>query len=347
MSGVTHGGVSEAERAALAARGITVVDLSASLNPYGPHPAVLAAARCAPADRYPEPGAVTLRAAYAASVGLDTPNVIAGNGSSELLYLAARAFARPGDRCLVFGPTFGEYRAAAIASGLHVHEHAASLAEQPPFQDLLTAIDGHRPALVFLCNPNNPTGWLFDRRQIGVLTEAVRGARGLLVVDEAYMDFAWPRDEHVLPATGRLIVRSLTKLHAIPGLRLGFALGQPAEVSALSALQPPWAVSAPAAAAGLQALTEAGFARESRELVAQGRGELAVALRAAGFAVAASHANFLLVEVGFAAPFRARLLDHGFAVRDCTSFGLPGHIRVAIPRRELVAPLAAAMEASR
>lgn len=348
---VVHGSVSEAERDAYAARGIALVDLSASLNPYGPHPRVARAARAATIERYPESDARELREAYACATGLSPDSVLAGNGSSELIYLAARAASAANGTGLIVGPTFGEYARAIRASGMTVEAWAA---HAPGFgicvDEIVALIQRLRPRIVFVCNPNNPTGVLFDELEIERLTAAARESDGWTVVDEAYMDFAGPASR-TPPTPSRVILRSLTKLHSMPGLRLGFAVAEPAIIDGLAALQPPWSVSAPAQAAGLQALGEQEFAARSVRRIGLGRSRLTKCLGMAGFDVNDSSANFLLVRVGNAAAFRLRLMERGFVVRDCTSFGLSEHVRVAIPRtrdlRRLVHAMAGAIEEMR
>ena len=339
MSGrVVHGGVTEAELAAAAAAGIELVDLSASLNPYGPHPAVAAAAANATIGRYPEPDAAGLRRAWADRFGLEPGQLLAGNGTSELIYLLCRAFAGDGG-CLIFGPTFGEYAAAARAAGMSAVE-APYPARGGDAGRLFAEL---RPSIAFLCNPNNPTGELCSREQVEQLRRAAQAAGGRLVVDEAYMPFAWPEDERVQPAPGLLVLRSLTKVHAVPGLRLGFLLGTPGDIERVSAQQPPWSVSAPAAAAGMAALEQEEFCRESIRRVAATRAWLLDTLERSGFAVRPSLANFLLVRAGDGAAFRAQLLMRGFVIRDCASFGLPEWVRVAIPHERHAERLVHAM----
>lgn len=344
---VIHGGATPEERARLTACGIPLVDLSANINPYGPHARVVRAARRAPIDRYPDPSAASLREAYAAAHGLSPASVLAGNGSSELLYLACHAFAGPGRPVLIAGPTFGEYAAAAAACDAPVVRCDARVPDfRPDLDQCLGIIAASRPSLVVVCNPNNPTGALMPPSAIEQLTEAVRAVGGRLLVDEAYVDFA-PPGSSVGPAPGRFVVRSLTKLHAIPGLRAGVLLGTPEDVATIEELQPPWPVSAPALAASLQALKERRFAATSRARLSRARTALVAGLEAVGFRCVPTAANFVLVHVGDGAAFRARVLAHGFALRDCTSFGLPEYVRVAVPREEMVDRILQAMEASR
>jgi len=341
---VVHGGLSDAEHATYADRGIALVDLSASLNPYGPHPRVTRAARFAAIDRYPEADSRRLREAYAAHSSLSADRVLAGNGSSELIYLAARAAATAAGTGMVIGPTFGEYSRAIRAAGMTVETWTA---HAPAFElcvdEIVTRIRQLRPDIVFVCNPNNPTGRLFGQAEIDEIGTSVRATGGWIVIDEAYMDFANPGRSPIAPAPGEIILRSLTKLHAVPGLRLGFALAEPSVIGAMAALQAPWSVSAPAQAAGLQALKEEAFAAKSVQRIARSRARLVRSLQSAGFEVNDSAGNFLLVRVTGGAVFRRRLMERGFVVRDCASFGLPEHVRVSIPRNADLRRLVSAM----
>ena len=158
MTAIVHGGLRDSERAAMAAAGITPIDLSASLNPYGPHPAVIAAARAAEVDRYPDPRALPLREAYAARLGVPVECVLAGNGSSELIFLAMAVLAAGEDgpgRVLIAGPTFGEYSPAAKAAGARTLEvRAGAPAFAVPVDEIVARIEAERPRVTVVCNPN-------------------------------------------------------------------------------------------------------------------------------------------------------------------------------------------------
>ncbi len=346
---VVHGGLTAAEREELAGAGVDVVDLSANVNPYGPLPRVLRAARQTRLDRYPDVDAATLRAAYANAHGLDPAQVLAGHGSSELIYLAARAFVSAGGAGLVAGPTFGEYAAAIGAAGGRVIELRAEARDgfRLDSGQLVEVIRKERPGVVFLCNPNNPTGSLTAGDAIEAITDAARGCSAIVVIDEAYMEFAATRAAPSSPAPGRLILRSLTKLHSIPGLRLGLMAGNVCDIDRVRMLQPPWAVSAPAAAAALQSLGEGEFERRSVARLTATREMLTRDLADRGWDVTPSEANFVLVQVGDGSGFRSRLLLRGFAVRDCASFGLPEYVRIAVPHHTHLDRLAVAMEDAR
>jgi histidinol-phosphate/aromatic aminotransferase/cobyric acid decarboxylase-like protein len=192
---VVHGAVGQPE---LAARGLSpadVVDFSVSTNPLGPPPAVLEAVRAISSEgvlRYPDPSATPLRRALAAGLGLDPGQVIAGNGSSELIWSLALAYARPAPATvLICTPTFGEYARASRLLGAGVREvHATpETAFRLDPADLSTRIRRARPRLVWLCNPNNPSGGYVRRRQVELILEGCAAAGALLVVDEAYLPF--------------------------------------------------------------------------------------------------------------------------------------------------------------
>jgi histidinol-phosphate aminotransferase len=333
-----HGGAPSAAGALL--------DFSVSTNPLGPSPRARAAAARAAIGRYPERDSATLRRALGATLGLAPEQIVIGNGSVELMWLLALCYLRSSDRALVAGPTFAEYARAAHLLGARVTEIAASAEDhfRPSVDQLCRAAQDERPRLVFLCNPNNPTGVYLDRVSLERLLAATPG---LLVLDEAYVGFvADPWDVRPLLAHPRLVVvRSMTKDHGLPGLRLGYALAAPQVASTLRSAQPPWSVNAVAQAAGLAALEEPDHAARGRALAREATALLATGLSGLGFDPLPTAANFLLVEVGDAASVCAELVARGIYVRDCTSFGLPRHIRIsARPLDECTALLDAARD---
>jgi threonine-phosphate decarboxylase len=316
---------------------------------------VRAALRRASLERYPDRECHELRAALARRAGLAAEWLLCGNGAAELIHLVARAVVRPGDPVLVATPTFGEYAHASALNGGRVVEEtwALPLGGGLDWRRLRAAILAGRPRLVWLCAPNNPTGDALDSPAAAELLAATATAGGVLVVDEAYADLLLdgePPDLTPLlagPHGARLLLlRSLTKGYALAGLRLGYLLARPEALAAPRRLRPPWTVNALAQAAGLAALAADDdlLARDRARLTATKRW-LVAALGRAGYPVAPGRTNWLLVEVGDAAGVRRKLLTRGLLVRDCASFGLPAHIRVAVRRpgecRRLVAVLAA------
>ncbi|GMU40783.1 MAG: threonine-phosphate decarboxylase [Chloroflexota bacterium] len=324
---VTHGGVQPEELAALGLDPAAVVDLSANLHPAGPDPRVLEAARSASLDRYPSPDAAPLREAIAAAHALDPACVLVTPGATAAIHLVARAFLRERDRCAILGPAFGEYAAATRACNaepVEVRAHAPSF--EPAWQDARLA----GVPLSFVCQPNNPTGVALDAAALAALAARSR----LLVVDEAYADFApGVATAEGLVAAGApvVVVRSMTKLHAVPGLRLGYLIAAPPVIRRLAHLLPSWSVDAASLAAGLVAVGQHEERVALLAGLADARARLREACASAGWATTDARANFVVARTGDASATRAALLREGFAVRDCTSFGLPEWVRIAVP----------------
>lgn len=332
-----HGGLDEAELRDYGLRPEEVLDFSANINPLGPSPLVRQAAAAADLSSYPDRDCLTLREALADRLGVAIDQLLVGNGSTELIHLLARSRLRPGDRCLIFAPTFGEYEAVAAASGAEVHCLAATEAHgfRWPINKAASSIEELQPVLVFLCNPNNPTGLYLEREAIEQIAAAV-GERGLLLLDDAYASLAdSPWDATRLLGSGNVaILRSMTKDHALAGVRLGYLVAQPEVIGGARALQHAWSVNAVAQAAGLAAIRDEAHVAAAREVIREGKAYLCAELGALGLAVSPSATNFLLVRVGDGAGVRRALLRRGLAVRDCASFGLPEYIRVAVRARE-------------
>jgi threonine-phosphate decarboxylase len=310
-----------------------LLDFSQNINPLGTPPAALEAARRAleeEAHRYPDPDYVELREALGVYLGVSPEAIVPTNGGAEALFLAARA-AGPG-KALVLEPTFSEYAAAARAAGMEVLRRVARRREDGFRLDLTSLEDLDGISLVFLCNPNNPTGDSLDPREVMEVADRVRDRGALLVVDEAFADFA--PETSVAREVGAAIwvARSFTKFFAIPGLRLGALLSD--DAGRVRALQPSWPVNAVAAAAGTSAARDRGFAQASVAEVGRLRAELSGSLGAlAGVKVFPGAANFLLVRGPEGLP--ERLARRGVLVRGCGPFaGLgPGYFRVAVRTR--------------
>lgn len=332
-----HGGLGTAELRSLGLAREDVLDFSVNINPLGPSPHVRRAAVEADLASYPDRESRALREALASRLRVEVGSVLVGSGSTELIHLIGRALLAPRRRCLLFTPTFGEYEAAAAAA--EAETHCLRSTEEQGFRLSVAAaceaIDALQPRLTFLCNPNNPTGVYLERREVEQIAAAV-GADGLLVLDDAYADLAdSPWDAAPLLAFGNVaILRSMTKDHALAGVRLGYMVAQPDVVDAAAARQHAWSVNAVAQAAGLAALDDDSHVEAARRAIGDSKTYLASELSRLGLAVVPSAANFLLVRVGRAAAVRSALLSRGIAVRDCTSFGLPDHIRIGIRRRD-------------
>ncbi len=312
-----------------------VIDFSASINPYAPPPGLRRALAAADLRSYPDPFAGSLATQLASTHNLRPGHLLVGNGASELIFLIARALLGPGSRTVVVGPAFGEYAYASALTGAEVVTYLAPepAGFVPELAELTRLLNRTRPALVWAANPANPTGIYLPE---GPFKATLDAFEGVLVIDEAFRSFVsgpWPSE--ALLNTGRVILlRSLTKDFGLAGLRLGYLLGPPEIVDRVRAHQPPWSVNALAQAAGEFILTRTDFIDACRSRLTRRRQELRRALERLGLRVSDSAANFLLVRTGAATACTEFLLErHGILVRDCTSFGLPDYIRVAVRRR--------------
>ncbi len=340
---VAHGAFDHAEIASLGLKPEGVIDFSSSINPYGPAPVVERAAREAAIDRYPDRGLHELRSALAGRLEIDVSSIAVGNGSAELIDHLARVYLAPSDITLIVGPTFGEYERASRLCGartLFCDRDVSGSKVTLSLAGLLETVEREEPRLVWICNPNNPTGDYLQHTTIEKLVETVAAVEGLLVVDEAYQNLMlWEEpDEMVdlLSGENLALLRSMTKDHAVPGLRLGYVLAAPPLVRALRVAAPPWNVGAPAQAAGIAALSEPAteHLRSSRERMSRDAAYLRRELEGLGIEVIPGAANFLLARVGDGAGWRRALLEKGLQVRDCASFGMPEYVRISVRRRD-------------
>jgi histidinol-phosphate/aromatic aminotransferase/cobyric acid decarboxylase-like protein len=282
-----------------------VVDFSTGVSPLPPPASVMAAWRAADVTRYPHPTALPLREAVAARHGLSADEVVVGAGSVELIWALARAFGGAGRSVGFVAPAFAEYAQAARASGAEV----AAV-------DIDDACD-----LLYVARPGNPTLAVPPAASIA----AARAA--LVVVDEAYQPLC---DDvpPIVPTEGVAVLRSLTKVFALPGLRLGYLVASRVVARAVQAALPPWNVSQPAAAAGLAALAEP--TEPVRGAVAELRARMVARLASIGVVPVVAGGTFVVVDVGDARGFSAAMLARGVRVRDCSSFDLPRLVRLGV-----------------
>lgn len=341
-----HGGIKAAELRALGLRPEDCLDFSASVSPLGPPAGVADAIAGVDLTAYPDPHCLALTEAIAghhAGDGVDTENVIVGNGSTEIIHLLTRAYvgsppAGCSNSALLLTPTYGEYDGAVRISGGKVNSLTATRGRDGFTWDTDVAaerITAARPALTFVCNPNNPTGALLDRGALAAMADAVARVGGLLVVDEAYINLS---ERHaaadVIGLAARhgavIALRSMTKDYALTALRLGYAVAGAPVIARLAALQPDWSVNGLAQAAGLVAIADTAYLERARQAVAASRECVVERLAGLGIRCYPTAANFVLAQVGDAAELRDRLARRGLFVRDCASFGLPDCIRIGL-----------------
>jgi L-threonine-O-3-phosphate decarboxylase len=343
-----HGGLDDPELERLGIPSADVLDFSSNTNPEGPSPAVPAALARVPLHRFPDRDALALRTSLARLLELPVECLLAGNGASELLALVAQAYLRRGDRVLILAPTYAEYARAAELAGARVCCWHSRLEQGfavvgSEVEQLLRQL---RPRLVFVCNPNNPTGTVIALETLAGWIAAA--PQTLLVVDESYHAFVEGLHSAMeLKADNVVVVRSLTKDHALAGLRLGYAAGSPDVLRPLAHLQPPWSVNALAQAAGVAAVEDRTHLEQSLRRLRQAREELMAGLDRLGLEVLPSAAHYFLVRVGDGASLRRALLARGILVRDGASWGLPEWVRISTRRPHENARLLAALEEER
>lgn len=318
---LVHGGDWAGYRAEF---GCDALDFSANVSPLGLPAGVAAAITNAlpTADRYPDPLCRELRAALAGAEGVPADWILCGNGAADLIFRLALAV-RP-RRALLPAPTFAEYEAALQTVGCAVQR--VFLREENEFAVTEKFIDAVTPEtdIVFLCQPNNPTGQVTPHALVERLVRRCAECGAVLVVDECFLDFlpdrdAWTAKQFLRDAPHLIILKAFTKLYAMAGVRLGYALcGDATLLEKMRGAGQPWAVSSLAQAAGLAALQETAYAGAVRALIAEQRPRMAAGLRALGLRVMDGQANYLLFR---ATPdFGEKLRRRGAVVRSCANY---------------------------
>lgn len=321
MTQLTHGGDWAGYRAQY---GQDALDFSANVSPLGlPQGVANAIAAALPhADRYPDPLCRALRAKLAPHEGIPAESILCGNGAADLIFRLAWA-AKP-RTALVTAPTFAEYAAALESAGCAVRRHFLQAEVDFAVTDSILSSITPEVDMVFLCQPNNPTGQVTPLVMVQKLLRRCADCGAVLVVDECFLDFLAARDaltaKTVLrDAPNLIILKAFTKLYAMAGVRLGYALcSDTALLDKMRAAGQPWAVSGLAQAAGLAALEETAYADSVRTLIADQRPRLAAGLRALGLRVVDGQANYLLFRAP--ADFGAKLRRHGAVVRGCGNY---------------------------
>ncbi|HYW79392.1 MAG TPA: threonine-phosphate decarboxylase CobD, partial [Thermoguttaceae bacterium] len=332
----THGGHLRRLAQRAGCRAEELIDFSASINPLGP-PESLRAVVGRTLDQivhYPDPECDELVETLAAADGVLPAQIIVGNGSTDILHALIRAAGR--DRAVIPVPSYSDYAAASRLAGMEVEtirlDESAGFALD--WDELAKPLRGNE--VVFLARPNNPTGLAFDSEDFR--RWAAKYPDTLFVVDEAFAAFVEGMESltHRLP-TNTVVLRSLTKFYAIPGLRLGVAIAEAELAASIRAQIPPWSVNTLAQAVGVAALQDSNYSNDTQRVVAQQREELQTQLAAiAGLQVYPGCANFLLVRLDRhemdAAALAERLLQERIAIRVCENFeGLDGRFfRVAV-----------------
>jgi histidinol-phosphate aminotransferase len=309
-----------------------IVKLGSNEGAFGPLPAAVAAFEAAVGqlNRYPDGGGLHLREALAARFGVPVSQVVVGNGADELIRLCAVATLDAGDAAVFPWPSFPSYVAAAACSGAEALR--APLRGRAFELDAVLEACG-RAKLVYLANPNNPTGRLIDPGELRRFLDELPGGV-LCVLDEAYAEYAEPEPEGIeLLREGRerlCVLRTFSKVYGLAALRVGYALASPEVADALDRVRPVFNVNQPAQEAALASLHEQGAVARRAAHARRSRRALERVLAEAGLDPEPSQANFVYADVrdGDGEGLARRLLREGVIVRALTGFGAPGAIRV-------------------
>ena len=301
------------------------VDFSANCSPLGMPPAVAEAARQAVgrSDRYPDPLCRKLRQTLSREEGVPMDWILCGNGAADLIFRLALAV-KPG-RALLPAPAFAEYQQALETVGCRVQFHP--LQEEEEFRLTSSILDRITPAvdLLFLCNPNNPTGWPIPRELLTAILERCRQTGTILALDECFCCLLDRPEDFTMTAglegyPNLVILKAFTKLYAMAGLRLGYCLcsNRPL-LEKMAACAQPWSVSQVAQEAGIAALGEADYRQEVRRLVREQREWLRRELTALGIQVIGSQANYLFIRTDLPR-FGLQLKEEGILLRSCANY---------------------------
>jgi histidinol-phosphate aminotransferase len=326
-----------------------VIKLSSNENPLGPSTKAMDAyiAGVKGLALYPDGGHLALRQAIAGTHGLEADRIVCGAGSDELIALLCKAYAGAGDEVLYSQHGFLMYKLSALAAG--------ATPVTAPERDLTTDVDAliaglnERTKLVFVANPNNPTGTMVAEAELARLADALP-PQALLVLDAAYAEYVrgpgWDGGAGLVRARNNVVMtRTFSKIHGLAALRLGWAYAPEHVIDVLNRVRGPFNVTATALAAGEAAIRDVEYVEHCAVTNEVWRDWLAKEIGAAGFAVTPSHGNFILVDTGGrAAEADKHLKSRGLIVRRMEGYGLPDHLRISIGDEEGCRAVAQALQ---
>ena len=323
-----------------------IIKLASNENPLGPCPKAIKAMRAAlsNAHLYPDGSGFYLRKAVAAKLGLAPENVILGNGSNEVIEFLGHAFLNPGDDVIIFQYAFIVYKLLATAFAARTIELAT-----PNFQqDLGATLDAITPKtrLIFIPNPNNPTGTLISQSAIDSFMSRV--PRNIVIVfDEAYFEFLDdPPDtlQYIREGRNVVVLRTFSKIHGLAGLRIGYGIAAADLVEILHKTRQPFNVNSIAQAGALAALEDDAHLRETKRVIDEGRAYLQEQFAEMQIPFMPAVANFVMVNVGDGRVVFERLLRRKIIVRPLKGYGLPEWVRITVGTMEENKKLIAALK---
>lgn len=311
-----------------------IVKLASNENPLGMPESARQAMMAAAAElgRYPDANGFDLKGALSRRFGVPPDWITLGNGSNDILELVSQAFLKPGSSAIYAQHSFAVYELATQARGAR--------AIVVPAQDFGHNLAAMRAAIapdtrvMFIANPNNPTGTFIPGAQIEAFLATVP-PEVVVVLDEAYNEYLEPQDRYdalawVKRFPNLVVSRSFSKAYGLAGLRVGYGVAQPAITDLLNRVRQPFNVNSIAQAAAVAALADTEFLERSRAVNTAGRRQLSQAFEAMGLRYLPSYGNFVLVEVGDAAAVNLALLKAGVIVRPVGNYGLPTWLRISV-----------------
>jgi histidinol-phosphate aminotransferase len=311
-----------------------IIKLASNENPLGASPRALQALQPALADlhRYPDGGAFDLKRALADKLGVDTGQITIGNGSNDVLELVARGFVQPGEEVVFSEHAFAVYPLVTMAVG----GRAVVVPARDYGHDLeaMAAAITARTLLVFIANPNNPTGTWLRRAPLEAFLRRVP-ANVIVVLDEAYFEYVGEADypdgvQWLAGFPNLLVARTFSKIYGLAGLRIGYGISHPQVADVLNRVRQPFNVNSVAMAAATAALTDDLHVQASTVLNRRGLQQLEEGFRAQRLPFIPSVGNFIAVEVGDGAAVYQGLLKMGVIVRPIANYGMPRHLRVSV-----------------
>lgn len=311
-----------------------IVKLASNENPLGPSLKVKAAiaAQLDELTRYPDGAGFALKEKIAAKFNVDPTGVVLGNGSNDILELASLAYLPAGTSAVYAQHSFAVYMLACQARGArHICVPAKNYGAD---LDAMRAAIAPDTRVVFVANPNNPTGTMLPAAQIESFI-ANTAPQVLIVLDEAYTEYLTPEQRGDMLALVKkypnlMVSRTLSKAYGLAALRVGFAVCSPEVASMLNRVRQPFNVNSLAQAGAMAALDDDDYLRRSKIVNDEGRAQLLAGFAKLGVASIPSFGNFICAEVGDAARINAELLKRGVIVRPVANYGLPKHLRISI-----------------
>ena len=316
-----------------------VVKLASNENPLGASPKAVEAFHeiANSLHLYPRGDAPKLIDAIAKKFGVQTNQVVIGNGSDEIIDMVGKAFIRQGDNCVGVTPTFSVYKFTTLSNGAEFI--GVGEGEERTNLDALAAAINEKTRVVFICNPNNPTGHYYNEAEIRAFLAKVP-KNVLVFLDEAYAEFAtasdFPKLASALDEFPNLFInRTFSKIYGLAGLRVGYAVANAEVVRHMWKIKPPFDVNQAAQVAAIAAFADTAHVEATRKNNAEGFEFLNREFAALGFKVLPTQANFICVRIGERAKELVAFLEqNGMIVRGLTSFGMPEHIRITVGKPE-------------